>query len=123
MSDDRCSNNARAIARSTSRDPVIMMEPLMVIALVTRKGSPPGLPHFTRTCGEPSRTRTCDPLVKSQLPYQLSYRPTCLNTSQLEYYILTDAKVQSPKSNVQNRNAIQAVQSTTFRLLLRTQAS
>ena len=26
--------------------------------------------------GEPSRTRTCDPLVKSQLLYQLSYRPT-----------------------------------------------
>lgn len=25
--------------------------------------------------GEPSRTRTCDPLVKSQLLYQLSYRP------------------------------------------------
>ena len=25
---------------------------------------------------EPSRTRTCDPLVKSQLLYQLSYRPT-----------------------------------------------
>ena len=24
---------------------------------------------------EPSRTRTCDPLVKSQLLYQLSYRP------------------------------------------------
>jgi hypothetical protein len=28
---------------------------------------------------EPSRTRTCDPLVKSQLLYRLSYRPTsCL---------------------------------------------
>src|SRR5436190_2179733 len=26
--------------------------------------------------GEPSRTRTCDPLVKSQLLYRLSYRPT-----------------------------------------------
>src|ERR1041385_7514090 len=25
--------------------------------------------------GEPSRTRTCDPLVKSQLLYRLSYRP------------------------------------------------
>jgi hypothetical protein len=25
---------------------------------------------------EPSRTRTCDPLVKSQLLYRLSYRPT-----------------------------------------------
>ena len=24
---------------------------------------------------EPSRTRTCDPLVKSQLLYRLSYRP------------------------------------------------
>src|SRR5438477_20486 len=29
-----------------------------------------------RKSGEPSRTRTCDPLVKSQLLYQLSYRPT-----------------------------------------------
>ena len=25
--------------------------------------------------GEPSRARTCDPLIKSQLLYQLSYRP------------------------------------------------
>jgi hypothetical protein len=25
---------------------------------------------------EPSRDRTCDPLIKSQLLYQLSYRPT-----------------------------------------------
>ena len=25
--------------------------------------------------GEPSRTRTCDPLVKSQLLYRLSYAP------------------------------------------------
>ena len=40
--------------------------------------------HFTKedvlSCGivrgfEPSRTRTCDPLVKSQLLYRLSYRP------------------------------------------------
>src|ERR1044072_5717170 len=27
--------------------------------------------------GEPSRARTCDPLIKSQLLYQLSYRPSC----------------------------------------------
>ena len=26
--------------------------------------------------GEPDRIRTCDPLIKSQLLYQLSYRPT-----------------------------------------------
>jgi hypothetical protein len=32
--------------------------------------------YFLRKSGEPSRTRTCDPLVKSQLLYQLSYRPT-----------------------------------------------
>ncbi len=25
--------------------------------------------------GEPDRIRTCDPLIKSQLLYQLSYRP------------------------------------------------
>ena len=30
---------------------------------------------FVCNSGEPSRTRTCDPLVKSQLLYQLSYRP------------------------------------------------
>src|SRR5258708_9132136 len=29
-----------------------------------------------RLNGEPSRARTCDPLIKSQLLYQLSYRPT-----------------------------------------------
>jgi len=28
-----------------------------------------------RISGEPSRARTCDPLIKSQLLYQLSYRP------------------------------------------------
>jgi diaminopimelate epimerase len=28
------------------------------------------------SCGEPDRIRTCDPLIKSQLLYQLSYRPT-----------------------------------------------
>ncbi len=28
-----------------------------------------------RNNGEPSRARTCDPLIKSQLLYQLSYRP------------------------------------------------
>ena len=33
--------------------------------------------------GEPSRTRTCDPLVKSQLLYQLSYRPTDLRQSKV----------------------------------------
>jgi hypothetical protein len=26
--------------------------------------------------GEPDRIRTCDPLIKSQLLYQLSYGPT-----------------------------------------------
>ena len=46
--------------------------------------------------GEPSRTRTCDPLVKSQLLYRLSYRPTfCLTTrrSSGEFYL-----TQSPMS-------------------------
>src|SRR5207302_4039490 len=33
--------------------------------------------------GEPSRTRTCDPLVKSQLLYRLSYRPTNLRQSKV----------------------------------------
>ena len=34
-----------------------------------------GCPKLLILDGEPSRTRTCDPLVKSQLLYQLSYRP------------------------------------------------
>ncbi len=34
------------------------------------------LPQVTENNGEPSRARTCDPLIKSQLLYQLSYRPT-----------------------------------------------
>ena len=33
--------------------------------------------------GEPSRTRTCDPLVKSQLLYRLSYRPTLKNPGRI----------------------------------------
>ncbi len=33
--------------------------------------------------GEPSRARTCDPLIKSQLLYQLSYRPMCLLTRKI----------------------------------------
>ena len=36
-----------------------------------------------RKSGEPSRTRTCDPLVKSQLLYRLSYRPTKLRQSKV----------------------------------------
>ncbi len=32
--------------------------------------------HLTRKfSGEPDRIRTCDPLIKSQLLYQLSYGP------------------------------------------------
>ena len=33
------------------------------------------LPLIIELNGEPSRARTCDPLIKSQLLYQLSYRP------------------------------------------------
>ena len=33
------------------------------------------LPQVVENNGEPSRARTCDPLIKSQLLYQLSYRP------------------------------------------------
>ncbi len=36
------------------------------------------LPLVIANSGEPSRARTCDPLIKSQLLYQLSYRPVCL---------------------------------------------
>jgi hypothetical protein len=35
----------------------------------------PDFPTFCDICGEPDRIRTCDPLIKSQLLYQLSYRP------------------------------------------------
>src|ERR1041384_3396159 len=40
-----------------------------------RSGEPRKRYPLFRVNGEPSRTRTCDPLVKSQLLYQLSYRP------------------------------------------------
>jgi hypothetical protein len=36
---------------------------------------------------EPSRTRTCDPLVKSQLLYRLSYRPAS-RSDERELWIL-----------------------------------
>src|SRR5437879_10046312 len=40
--------------------------------------------HCAKARGyEPSRTRTCDPLVKSQLLYRLSYRPTNLKQSKV----------------------------------------
>jgi hypothetical protein len=38
---------------------------------------------FLNKNGEPSRARTCDPLIKSQLLYQLSYRPL----SELKLYV------------------------------------
>ena len=41
------------------------------------------LTFFLRSNGEPSRARTCDPLIKSQLLYQLSYRPI----SELRLYV------------------------------------
>ncbi len=37
------------------------------------------LPQIIPDFGEPSRARTCDPLIKSQLLYQLSYRPVRWN--------------------------------------------
>ena len=53
--------------------------------------------------GEPSRTRTCDPLVKSQLLYRLSYRPTNLKQSkvssikfQVSSFKLTDPRLLTP---------------------------
>src|SRR5688572_9221373 len=50
-----------------------------------------------RKSGEPSRTRTCDPLVKSQLLYRLSYRPT----SSIEMRHSKKSNVQCPMSKVQ----------------------
>src|SRR5436190_1084600 len=41
------------------------------------------LPQVIENNGEPSRARTCDPLIKSQLLYQLSYRPT----TEVELYV------------------------------------
>jgi hypothetical protein len=43
---------------------------------LNRKGHPMRMPSLVDSNGEPSRDRTCDPLIKSQLLYQLSYRPT-----------------------------------------------
>jgi hypothetical protein len=42
---------------------------------------------FVCNSGEPSRTRTCDPLVKSQLLYQLSYRPTLKRSDSLRFQV------------------------------------
>lgn len=36
----------------------------------------PGYFSNNQKSGEPNRIRTCDPLIKSQLLYQLSYGPT-----------------------------------------------
>src|ERR1044072_3187289 len=41
----------------------------------TKSDRPFNLPQVIENNGEPSRARTCDPLIKSQLLYQLSYRP------------------------------------------------
>lgn len=41
------------------------------------------LPLIILNSGEPSRARTCDPLIKSQLLYQLSYRPLRLTREKL----------------------------------------
>ena len=52
---------------------------------------------------EPSRTRTCDPLVKSQLLYRLSYRPTRNSVSGI--LPTRKSKVQSRMSKVIKTNA------------------
>jgi hypothetical protein len=41
----------------------------------TKSGRSFNPPQVVENNGEPSRARTCDPLIKSQLLYQLSYRP------------------------------------------------
>lgn len=41
-----------------------------------RTNGPESRRSFLGESGEPDRIRTCDPLIKSQLLYQLSYRPT-----------------------------------------------
>src|ERR1051325_8196421 len=46
-----------------------------IMGVSLRSGEPRKRYPLFRVNGEPSRTRTCDPLVKSQLLYQLSYRP------------------------------------------------
>src|SRR5438874_8695059 len=53
---------------------------------------------FLQISGEPSRTRTCDPLVKSQLLYRLSYRPTNSNSLkfQVSSFKLTDLRLLTP---------------------------
>ena len=41
---------------------------------------------------EPSRTRTCDPLVKSQLLYQLSYRPIYMQRARQSVLLYEERK-------------------------------
>ena len=43
---------------------------------VTKGGKGIEMQTLTGVDGEPDRIRTCDPLIKSQLLYQLSYGPT-----------------------------------------------
>ena len=59
--------------------------------------------------GEPSRTRTCDPLVKSQLLYRLSYRPTILSQRFEENLrrILPTAHSNVQKDELLTRNSLQ----------------
>ncbi len=49
----------------------------------TKSGRSGNLPQIVENNGEPSRARTCDPLIKSQLLYQLSYRPMRLTRVEL----------------------------------------
>src|SRR5438132_2447055 len=48
-----------------------------------------------RNNGEPSRARTCDPLIKSQLLYQLSYRPTATENYTRETRSVKNALMQT----------------------------
>jgi hypothetical protein len=52
------------------------------------------LPYLVDSSGEPSRTRTCDPLVKSQLLYQLSYRPIYMHRARVGVLIFKRGKVR-----------------------------
>ncbi len=68
----------------------------------TKKRRPIRTPFLCCKTGDPSRTRTCDPVVKSHLLYRLSYRTTWLtevNTNS-RFYSLSRAMASSRSSQI-----------------------
>ncbi len=56
--------------------------------------------------GEPSRARTCDPLIKSQLLYQLSYRPMRKKIIRAHFYVSSEGhRLQSVRDRTSDSKA------------------